>query len=173
MDNVGYFREQLDIKLLVLFALSRLTRPVTMLGLSDLVLGESDVNYFDYIDALSSLQKSGHVLEMEDSRYLITGKGVRNLAEFETRIPYTVRLRVGSAAERMARVLQRDAMVRVSHEMRQDGSATVHLGLSDGLGPILSIDLLAGSEKQAETMEKTFHKNAEELYGRIANMLLD
>lgn len=173
MENAGFLREQLDIKLLILFVLNRLTRPVTILGLSDLVLGETDVNYFDYIDALSNLVKTGHVLEMDGDRYIITSKGIRNLAQFETRIPYTVRLRTGSAAERMARVLQRDAMVQVSHEMREDGSAAVHLHLSDGLGPILSIDLLAGSEKQAETMENAFHKNAEELYGRIANMLLE
>ena len=173
MDNVGYLRESLDIKLLVLVTLNRLTRPVSMLALSDLVLGESSVNYFDYIDALSSLVKTGHVLELEENRYLITNKGIRNLAQFETRIPYTVRLRVGAAAERMARVLLRDAMVKVSHEMREDGSATVHLDLADGLGSILTIDLLAGSEKQAETMERNFHKNAEELLGRIANMLLE
>lgn len=173
MDNVGFIREKLDIKLLVLFVLSRLTRPVTILALSDLVLTESSVNYFDFIDALSSLVKSEHVMELDEDRYIITSKGIRNLAEFETRIPYTVRLRAGSAAERMARVLQRNAMVQVNHEMRSDGSATVHLALSDGLGPILSIDLLAGNEQQAETMEKNFHKNAEEYYGRIANMLLD
>ena len=153
--------------------LNRLTRPVTQMGLSELVLGETDVNYFDYIDALSSLIKTGHVLEMDGGRYIITSKGIRNLAQFETRIPYTVRLRTGAAAERMSRVLLRDAMVQVSHEMREDGSATVHLRLSDGLGPILTMELLAGNEKQAETMEKTFHKNAEELYGRIANMLLE
>ncbi len=173
MEYAGYLREKLDIKLLVLFVLNRLTRPVTMLALSDLVLGESSVNYFDYIDALSSLVKTEHVLELEDNRYMITSKGVRDLAQFETHIPYTIRLRVGSAAERMARVLQRDAMVKVGHEMRPDGSASVHLNLSDGLGPILSIDLLAGNEQQAETMERAFHKNAEELYGRIANMLLE
>ena len=173
MEYAGYLREKLDIKLLVLFVLNRLTRPVTMLALSDLVLGESSVNYFDYIDALSELVKTEHVMELDDNRYIITSKGIRNLEQFETRLPYTIRLRVGSAAERMARVLQRDAMVKVSHEMRPDGSASVHLHRADGLGPILSIDLLAGSEQQAETMERSFHKNAEELYGRIANMLLE
>ena len=173
MENIGYLRESLDIKLLVLFALNRLTRPVSMLALSDLILGESTVNYFDYIDALSSLVKTGHVMELEEERYIITSKGIRDLEQFETRIPYTVRLRVGSAAERIARVLQRDAMVQVSHDMRPDGSAAVHLNLADGLGPILGIELIAGNEKQAETMERKFHKNAEELYGRIANMLLE
>ena len=173
MDNAGYLRESLDIKLLVLFVLNRLTRPVSLLALSDLVLGESSVNYFDYIDALSSLVKTGHVTELDEDRYLITNKGIRNLAEFETRIPYTVRLRVGTAAERMSRVLMRNAMVKVGHEPREDGGFTVHLSLSDGLGPIISMDLLAGSEKQAETMERNFHKNAEEYYGRIANMLLE
>ena len=173
MDNAGYLRESLDIKLLVLFVLNRLTRPVSLLALSDLVLGESSVNYFDYIDALSSLVKTGHVTELDGERYLITNKGIRNLAEFETRIPYTIRLRVGAAAERMARVLMRNAMVQVSHEPREDGGFTVHLSLSDGMGPILSMDLLAGSEKQAVTIERNFHKNAEEYYGRIANMLLE
>ena len=88
MDNVGFIREKLDIKLLVLFVLSRLTRPVTILALSDLVLTESSVNYFDFIDALSSLVKSEHVMELDEDRYIITSKGTRNLAEFETRIPY-------------------------------------------------------------------------------------
>jgi hypothetical protein len=173
MDNIGFIRERLDLKLLILYVLERLTRPVTVVGLSDLVLCDGAINYFDFVDALSSLVDTGHVAALDGSRYMITTKGSRNLAEFVNRLPYTIRLKAGNAAERMARVLEREALIKVGREEREDGSCTVHLDLSDDKGPILHLDLLAGTDKQAERMEQSFRKNAEELYARIANMLLD
>lgn len=172
MDNLGFIRDKLDIKILTLYILNRLPCPVDTDTLTELVLCDNGVNYFEFIEALSELMKTGHALAV-DGKYAITPKGIRNSEEMESSLPYTVRLKAAEGAVRAARVLSRSAMVKTGHSLREDGSCTVSLSLSDGLGSILKLELLAGSEDQAKAMEKRFSKNAEGLYIRVAGLLLE
>lgn len=172
MDNYGFIRDKLDIKILILYVLNRLPRPVDITTLSELVFCDDGINYFDYMDALAELVNSGHTALLDD-KFFITAKGVRNSEEMESTLPFTVRMKAGKAAERTARMLNRSAMVRASHEKKPDGNCNVSLGLSDSLGNILTLEILAGSEEQAREMEEKFRSRAEDLYMRIANMLLE
>ena len=172
MDNFGFIRDKLDIKILILYVLNRLPRPVDITTLSELVFCDDGINYFDYMDALAELVNSGHAGLLDD-KFFITAKGVRNSEEMESTLPFTVRMKAGKAAERTARMLNRSAMVRASHEKKEDGNCNVSLSLSDSLGNILRLEILAGSEEQAREMEQKFQSRAEDLYMRIANMLLE
>ena len=64
-------------------------------------------------------------------------------------------------------------MIKTSHKEKPEGGFTVNLSLSDGLGEMMHLDILAGSEKQAKEMEQRFRKNAESLYLRIAGILTE
>ena len=173
MDNFGFIRDKTDIKILILYVLHRLPKPVASATLSELVLCDDAINYFDYVDALSELVITGNAFELDGERYLISDKGRRNLAELENQLPYTIRMKAADSTARTARELLREAMISAEHEQREDGSYTVKLSLSDGLGSILSMDLLVGNETIANTMEKHFSDKAEELYSKIVSLLLD
>lgn len=172
MDDLGFIRGKLDTKLLILYILDRLPAPVDGNTLMELTFCDNGVNYFEYIEALDELVTTDHVTRT-DNTYRITGKGERNSREMETRIPYTVRLRAGKNASQIARVLSRNAMIRTGHSAREDGSFVVSLAMADGLGDIMKLELLSGTEDQAKTMEAKFRKNAESLYARIAALLLE
>ena len=62
MDNYGFVREKLDIKILILFIMKRLPWPVSQTMLTELTLIDNATNYFDYIECLADLEKTGHVL---------------------------------------------------------------------------------------------------------------
>ena len=64
-------------------------------------------------------------------------------------------------------------MIKASHEMRRRGGFTVKLSLSDGIGTVMSMDLLTGDDKQSEIIEKNFKKNAETIYSKIISILLE
>ena len=69
--------------------------------------------------------------------------------------------------------MKRSAMIKTGAVPRDDGSFTVNLALADGVGDIMSMNVLAGSQAQADQMEKNFRKNAESLYNEIMTLLLN
>ena len=170
MDNYGFVRDKLVIKVLILFILQRLPAPVSQNMLTELTLIDNATNYFDYIECLTEMEHSGQIIVTE-GKYSITPQGIRDVTELESKVPYTVRMKAIDVTERAAKILAREAMIRTEHRSKQEGGYTVHLSLSDGLGEMLSLEILAGSEAQAGEMEKRFRKNAESIYLRIAGML--
>jgi hypothetical protein len=173
LDNFGFIREKIDIKILILYILNRLPAPVSQNMLTELTIIDNATNYFDYIECLTELEKMDLILLTEDDKYRITPKGIRTATEMESQLPYTIRIKASSGAERAAKILAREAMIKTSHKEKPEGGFTVSLSLSDGLGEMMHLDILAGSAQQASDMEKRFRKHAESLYLRLAGILTE
>jgi hypothetical protein len=172
MDHHGFIHEKLDIKLLILFILSRLPAPVDRGTLDELCQQCDDgVGYFDYSDCLGDLMATGHITE-EDEEYAITDKGRRNAETVESSLPYSVRAKALKLIAPVETRLARAAMIRA--ETVTDGSGCrVSLAMSDGKGEIISLSLLCAGEEQAKKMKKKFRREAEEVYQRIVEILCE
>lgn len=171
MDNFGFVREQLDIKILILYILARLPGPVDRSSLSDIVFSDGAIDYFTFSDCLSDLISTGHIVK-ENHKYEITELGRQDGEMIENSLPVSVRDNADAAMVSVVERISRDSMIRTSHEMGSEG-CNVELTVSDGKGVIMNLSLLVGDEEQAKTMEKKFRVNAEEYYARILNMLLE
>ena len=172
VDNYGFIRQKIDIKILILYILKRLPAPVSQNMLTELTLIDNATNYFDYIECLTELEEKDLIILSQD-KYSITPKGIRTANEMESSLPYTVRIKAANGAERAAKILAREALIKTSHREKPEGGFTVSLSLSDGLGEMMHLDILAGSDEQAREMENRFRKNAESLYLRIAGILTE
>ena len=172
MDSYGFIKSKVEIKILILYILSRLPRPINITTLAELALCDDGVNYFDFTEAVSELVETQNVVLLDD-KYLITAKGIANGSEVENSLPYTVRLDADRSTQKLSRILKRNAMVEAGHTVKSDGSCLVTLSLSDSIGSIMKLDLLAASPEQAMSMEKRFKFSAEELYVKIAGMLME
>lgn len=170
MDRFGFIHDKLDIKILILFVLGRLPAAIDGNGLSQLVLIDDGISYFDYTDCLAELVETEHV-EETDAGYRITEKGARNGGAIESSLPYSVRKKAERILAPVAEKLQRDNMI-VTEILPGDGGAfRARLSLSDGVGEILSLQLLCGSEAQARAVCENFRADAERHYHRIIGML--
>ena len=171
MERMGFIRDKLSIKMLILFILNRLPRPVPFDILTELVICDDGISYFDYVEALNELVSSGHVI-LSDGRYSVTPKGEANSRITESSIPYSVRLKAEKATLKEAREMRRNAMIDTTSEVREDGSVTVHLGLADSLGDIMKMDILVASDAQADEIKKRFRLSAELLYNEMIELLM-
>ena len=173
MENrYGFIRDKLEIKILILFVLSRLTEPVDFETLTDLCLCDDAISYFDYSDCVNELIATDHIY-FDGQKYVITDKGRKNGSVTETGIPYTVRLKAEKSAAVANARLARDTMISTDKEMKRGGGYTVHLSLSDGTCDIISMELFAASSKQADDIEAGFRKHAEAVYNAIIKKLFE
>ena len=168
----GFIREKIDIKILILFIMRRLAAPIDFEQLTDLTMCDGGISYFDYAECVNELVDTEH-LRLKDGKYSLTAKGRRNGAATEVNLPYSVRLAVEKTTADVRAVQNRDAMIKTTHTVNKDGSFTVTLAMSDGLGDVLSMDLFAANEQQALALEKGFRKNAEKIFNGILEMILE
>ena len=170
MDRFGFIHEKLDIKILILFVLRRLPGPVSFETLSDLVMVDEGFDYFEYSQCLAELVRTGHVEQNENS-YRITKIGAENGDTVESSIPYSVRAKAERKAEPVITKMKRNNQIVTSHETQSNGLPKVKLSLSDGLGNIISMSVLASTEEQAKNIEKNFRADAEGIYHKIIKLL--
>lgn len=171
MEQFGFVREQLDIKILILYILARLPGPVDRESLADIVFCDGAVNYFSFSECLSELISTGHIVK-ENGKYEITERGREDGAMIETSLPISVRDNADVGMLPVAERISREALIRTEH-INGTAGCTVKLSLSDGKGSVLKLSALVGDEEQAKIIEKKFRGNAEEYYVRILNMFME
>ena len=167
----GFIHEKLDIKILILFILRRLSEPAPFELLTELTMCDDGISYFDYVDCLADLTKTEHI-KVENNSYTISEKGKRNGEITESSLPYTVRRKAENSVFLLRGKQNRNAMIKTSHCAKEEGGYSVMLTLSDGIGDIFSIELFAADEKHALAMEKGFRKNAENIFNAMVGMML-
>ena len=171
IGNFGFIRENIEIKVLILFILQRLPEPVALDVLADLTMCDEGIRYFDVTDCVSKLVDTQH-LRLENNKYSLTAKGDRNGEILAKNLPYSVRKKAEDAAADMRVTINRDAMIKTKRSICEDGGYKVLLTLSDGIGDIISMELFAANEKRADKLEQGFRKNAEKVYQAIIDMLM-
>jgi len=171
IENFGFIHERVEVKVLILFIMRRLSEPVALDVLAGLTLCDEGVSYFDVTDCLANLIETKH-LRLEDDKYTLTSKGKRNGEILEKDLPYSVRVKAEAAAAVVCSNQNRDAMIRTNCTACEDNGYRVALSLSDGIGEILSMELFAANQQQANAIEKGFRKDAEQIYLSIIEMLI-
>jgi len=169
--NFSFINENVEVKVLILFIMQRLPEPVTLDVLTGLTLCDDGIGYFDVTECITDLIKTKH-LNLADGKYSLTPKGKRNGETLEKNLPYSVRIKAEGSAALVRANLNRDAMIKTHRSENDNGGYKVSLSLSDGIGDIISMELFAANEQQAETIEKGFRSNAEKIYHAIIDMLV-
>ncbi len=168
-ERRGFIHDKLDIKLLILFVLRRLPAEIDAEALSELVLIDGGIGYFDYKECLAELVDTAQIEERENG-YAVTAKGAHNGEILETTLPYSVRKKAERVTEPVAEEMRRSAMILANHEPCK-GGVTVYLAMDDGVGSIFDLKILASDETQAKKIEKNFRRNAEKYYHRFIQAL--
>lgn len=171
-ERLGFIREKLEIKILILFILGRLPEPITFDTLAELTLIDDGISYFDFAECVNELVQTEHITT-DGYKYGLTEKGMKNGEITENSIPFSVRMKAEKNTAALRTELSRSAMISTSHTILRKGGYTVELSMSDGVSEVISMQLFATSEQQASALEKGFQKNAEQIYNRLIASILE
>ena len=169
VENFGFIHDKIDIKVLILFIMRRLPNPVTMDVLTELTMCDDGISYFDVTQCIAELTKTKHLRIAEDE-YFLTQKGQRNGEVLEKNLPYSVKAKAEDATELIRTAQSRNSMIKTNLHGDEQNGYTIALSLSDGVGEILSMELFAANQQQANAIEKGFRKNAEKIYHAIIEL---
>ena len=173
MQRLGFIHDMLDVKILILFVMSRVSYPVTNGEIYELCYQDECLSYFDVCTAIPEMVKSGHLKEVEDDKYVITEKGKADGSLTEDSIAFTVKQRAENAVAKYNRQIRRSSFVRTQVIPRDSGDFSVIMALDDEMGNLMTLELMAPDQRQAVRLGKLFEKKAEMVYNLTMAELLD
>lgn len=171
MSRQGFIRDELDIKLLILYIMNHVAAPIDFFKLIDLAMCDDGVDYFLLSKAISHLVETEHI-SLDDTLYSITDKGRRNSQICESSLPYSIRHKCDGNIAKLNATLRRDAQVKSETILRPDGTYAARLALDDDAGNLFTLELLAASEEHASLLCDRFRRSPEQVYNGILSTLL-
>ena len=173
MRRLGFIHDMLDVKVLILFVMARVSYPVNMQEIYELCYQDECLSYFDVCTAVPEMDKSGHLKELENNCYGITDKGKADGSLTEDSIAFTVKQRAENAVDRFNRQIRRSSFVRTQIIPRENGDFSVIMSLDDEVGNLMTLELVAPDQRQAVRLSKLFENKAENVYNLTMAELLD
>ena len=173
MQRLGFIHDMLDVKVLVLFVMSKVNYPVTAQEAYELCYQDDCLSYFDVCTAIPEMVASGHLTALEEERYAITEKGRETCGLTEDSIAFTVRQRAENAVARFNRQIRRSSYVKTQIIDRENGECAVIMSLDDDMGNLMTLELQAPDSRQATRLARLFENKAENVYNLIMTELLD
>ena len=173
MQRLGFIHDMLDVKVLILFVMARVSYPVTIQQIYELCYQDDCLSYFDVCTAVPEMVKSGHLQEVENSGFVITEKGKADGALTEDSIAFTVKQRAENAVARFNRQIRRSSFVKTQVIPRESGDFSVLMSLDDEMGNLMTLELMAPNQRQAVRLSRLFEKKAEAVYNLTMTELLD
>ena len=171
MARFGFIHSKLDIKLLVLYIMARVAAPIDFSTLTDLVMCDDGVDYFQYAESVGELIGSGHLSQQGDL-YSITDKGRRNGADTETSLSPVIRKRCDQRLAPLNQALKRKAQIRGNVTTDENtGDVMVHLAMDDDRGSLFSMSMLVGTEEEGNRIADYFSRHPDRIYNGILGVL--
>lgn len=168
--EIGFIRDKLEIKFLILYIAARLQEPADSAAMQELTMCDDGIDYFDYAECLADLVKTEH-LRLVEGRYVITEKGRKNSRICETSLPYSVRQRSEKNIAAYNREALRRQQVQSSVNARENGTYTVSLSLRDDVDSLLKLELMVADKNAGETLAARFKREPEKVYAELIGLL--
>ena len=173
MQRLGFIHDMLDVKVLILFVMSRVNYPVNMQEIYELCYQDDCLSYFDVCTAIPEMVTSGHLKELDEQKYEVTEKGRRDGELTADSIAFTVKQRAENAVARYNRQIRRSSYVKTQIIPRESGECSLIMALDDESGNLMTLELMAPDQKQAVRLGRLFEQKAENVYNLAMAELLD
>ena len=173
MQRLGFIHDMLDVKILILFVMSRVSYPVTTGEIYELCYQDECLSYFDVCTAIPEMVKSGHLKQLDEEKYAITDKGKADGSLTEDSIAFTVKQRAENAVAKYNRQIRRSSFVKTQIIPRDSGDYSIIMSLDDEMGNLMTLELMAPDQRQAVRLGRLFEKKAEMVYNLTMSTLLD
>lgn len=144
--------------------------PLTRDTIQGALLQEQLVNYFEFADALSEIEKQGLVFKNGEGQFLITDKGASVADALAYDLPRSVRESAIRAVMQIQTWRYKATMNRARVE-EQDGKFTVWCSIGELGDDIFRMQLTMPDQLTAEMLKNNFIAHGSDIYTKLMDML--
>ena len=176
MEKLSTSKDAAGIKLLILYILKKINKPIGSMDLTDYVVGERLTDFVSFQQRINELISSNHIaLAPEEgvNHYAITDEGLDLLSKMIDLIPRTEKNRVDRTARKFARSVLNNRSVIAEYVPEDERGGVVRLLLKEGDLSILNMEIAIASKKEARAICRNWKTNTAGLYAGIVELLLE
>ncbi len=161
-------------KILILYILDKLGRPILHNELLDLVISTSDMNYFYFEQYLLELLEDHYVERQGPEKYEtinITDTGKESLKLTIDLLPGINKLKVDSRFKENLDSIQESNSVFAEYKQLTDATYQINCKIVEHSKTVFEIKLIAGSIEQAKKIVDNWNNHAEDIYPKLLDLL--
>lgn len=163
-------------KVLILYILNKIGKPISNDALLNLVLAVTDMNYFYFQQFLLDLSENHYISNFtkdDHSFYTITDFGKETLELTKDIIPGIIKLRVDSNFKSEMESFEHKHSVVAEYIPKNENYFDITCKIVEKNETIFEVKTFAGSQKQAKDIVDNWNNHADELYPAILKILTD
>lgn len=161
-------------KLLVLYILNKIGKPISQKALLELIVSITELNYFYFQQFLLDLIENNYVIEYEkdeEQLYKITLEGKRAIELTADMIPGILKLQVDNNLKENLEEIEEKFSVSADYIPTDENHFIVKCKIVENNNTMFELQTFAGSKEQAKIIVDNWNNNAEEIYPEILNLL--
>ncbi len=164
-----------DNKLLILYILQKINKPINYKELLELVISISDMNYFDFQQFLQDLLEDKFILKYEqnnDEIIELTADGINALELTIDMLPGILKLKIDSNFKEKFNEIKDKFSVFAEYSPITENDFIVKCKIIENNNIIFNLEANAGSREQAKQIVTNWNNNANDIYPQILDILL-
>ena len=167
-------KDKNDIKIFILYLLGSVGYPLDFNTISDIVVQDDFVGYFDFAECFAELVDCGNIeiIHAEpNDLYRITPNGRLVAEQLQSNILGMIREKSLRSAMRVLSFKSRGSDVKCRGEAREDGRYDLKCEIIEKGGPVMELKVVVDSKYQLDRMMTNFDRKPEVVYRGIVSLL--
>ena len=161
-------------KILILYILKKVDKPLSHKELLELILTVADINYFYFQQFLSDLLEDNYITKyVEDDMelYELTEDGTQALELTLDLIPGITKLKIDSQFKESLDSIKDKFSISAEYNPISEKEFIVTCKIIEEHSTIFKLETYVGSKEQASNIVNNWNKNASEIYPKILDIL--
>ncbi len=163
-------------KLLVLYILNKIGKPINQKALLELITSITELNYFYFQQFLLDLIENNYVISYEkdeEQLYDITPEGKRAIELTADMIPGILKLQVDNNLKENLDNIEDKYSISSDFTPIDENHFTVKCKIVENNNIMFELQTFAGSKEQAKSIVDNWNNNAEKIYPQILKILTE
>ncbi len=166
--------ELAESKVLILYVLSKINKPVTNSELLDLIQSIEDMNYFYFQQFLIDLKENRYLIEYEEEKqkfYVITMSGRETVKLTIDMLPGAIKDRVDETLKNTMKKIENEEAIYADFFPSKEDEFLIKCGIKENNKKIFEVQVFSSSRDNSIKVIENWKKNAEKIYPQIVGML--
>ncbi len=163
-------KRPITIKLVILYIMDKYRNPIPESVLSNIMLGDIEVNYFDYRESVAVLERTKYIhtfFEEGKETHALTVDGKELIDEMYSRVAYQLRTDITGYIKREKLKLVKSREFSCEIVPRNDVDFSVNIVYREADEDLLSVTFFAGNRTSAEAMRKVLIERKTRFFAEI------